>query len=112
MTIDNHKYVVMKRYNWDLFLAGLEHLGVSESQLPRLIDDAVIIRRQDVFAPPALAAYANAIQTALAIHVDSGSYVPGVDEEPESVKHLKEIADYFHEQSELAYADSARKIPD
>jgi hypothetical protein len=68
------------------------------------VADAVVIRRQDVFAPPALDAYANAIQTAIAVLCNG--------EEPTGrTADLREIADYFHEQAVKAWEDK-RKMPD
>lgn len=112
MSGHNDKYIVFKRETWEKAERLADNSILTDLNESDAVDDAVVIRRQDVFAPPALAAYANAIQTAITIHVDTGSYVPGVDEEPDQVKRLREIADYFHEQAELAYADSARKVPD
>lgn len=105
----NDKYVVFKREDVESW--GHE-LATKTNLLEKVVEDAVVIRRQDVFAPPALDAYANLITAAISIFVDSGGFVPGADPEPESVKRLREIADYFHEQSEQAYADSSRKLPD
>ena len=60
------------------------------------IKDAVVIRRQDVFASPCLFTYANMI-----------SLVAKSIGDPE----LQRIADYFHDQAVLA-ADEGRKFPD
>lgn len=68
------------------------------------LGDAVVIRRQDVFAPPALDAYANAITVALELTVHGVS-------NSERARRLKDIADYFHEQAKLAWTTN-RKIPD
>lgn len=107
-TPTDSKYVVFRREVWE---ARSEKSGLSMLS-GDIIDDAVVIRRQDVFAPPALDAYANMIQAAITIFTDTGGFIPGVDPEPPAIARLREIADYFHEQSELAYADSQRKIPD
>jgi hypothetical protein len=68
------------------------------------LPDAVVIRRQDVFAPPALDAYANAIQ--VVVEMSQGSSVNGA-----SLEHLREVADYFHEQACKAW-ECQRKLPD
>lgn len=97
--IDN-KYVVFKREELTAALAkwGVEHLGVRE--FDRLaLPDAVVIRRQDYFAAPALNAYASCIAIAARL-VDA-----------EQSERLIAIADYFHQQSELA-GDEAHKLPD
>ena len=71
------------------------------------VDDAVVIRRQDVFAPPALDAYANAIQTSLEILRHSA----GVTYEGVDVERLQEVADYFSDQAAKAWTEQ-RKLPD
>jgi len=64
------------------------------------ISDAVVIRRQDKFASPALATYAAMIAVAL-------SFI----DDPVQRANLLQIADYFEHQAQLA-ADEGRKIPD
>lgn len=91
--IKDEKYVVFKRSD----LAGLpfpEHI--------QAVPDAVVMRRQDVFSPPALDAYANGIQVALTIC--KALFI----EPPEG---LQEKADYFHQQAVAAW-EADRKIPD
>lgn len=76
------------------------------------IDDAVVIRKQDVFAPPALDAYANAIQCVIETLKEVGTQLSLV--EPDltlKAKTLQGIADYFRVQAEDAY-DRKRKLPD
>jgi hypothetical protein len=68
------------------------------------VDDAVVIRRQDIFAPPALDAYANAIQCV--IELSKGSSVNGA-----SIKGLQDVADYFHDEAAKSWAEQ-RKLPD
>ena len=102
----NDKYVVFKREDWE---AHLDQPGCMPESLE--VDDAVVIRRQDVFAPPALDAYANLITAAIQISQDAAGFIPGVDEELEATKRMREIADYFHEQAQISY-DTFRKLPD
>ena len=64
------------------------------------LSDAVIIRRQDVFASPCLFTYANMISL-VADNVD----------DRDKAYELQRIADYFHDQAVLA-ADEGRKLPD
>lgn len=68
------------------------------------VDDAVVIRRQDMFAPPALDCYANAIQTCVEVLCNGG---------PPSGKtmQLQQIADYFHDQAAKSWTEQ-RKLPD
>lgn len=60
------------------------------------LDDAVVIRRQDLFAGPALHSYASSIAIASKLS----------DE-----RKLQPIADYFHRQAVLADAEGW-KLPD
>lgn len=93
----DEKYVVFKRGTepgeWSerggLYLEDLEP-----------IEDAVVIRRQDIFAAPALNAYACAIQVAISM-----------DPTHSRMQRLREIADYFHQQAE-ASAHTNTRIPD
>ena len=64
------------------------------------INDAVVIRRQDKFASPALATYASMISMVATNHSD-----------PDVAKELLAIADYFEGQAQLAAAEGY-KLPD
>lgn len=71
------------------------------------LDDAVVIRTQDVFAGPALHAYAANISTAISV-------IRGAEDSGELAKvadRLQAIADHFHEAA-LEADDKAGKIPD
>lgn len=98
--MDNAKYIVFKRAEFDQWLINhpSDLLGKDGNYAVVPVPDAVVIRRQDVFAPPALDAYANSISIALEI-----------SEAPNT--HLQVIADYFHEQACEAW-QTDRKIPD
>lgn len=96
------KYVVFKRLDFEEWYAELP-----EADYPPFIEDAVVIRRQDVFAPPALDAYGNAILCVVE--------AMKTDERPEivdTVDRLQGIADYFHSQANLAWQIRDRKLPD
>lgn len=68
------------------------------------VEDAVVIRRQDIFAPPALDAYSNAMQTAIEVLTNGGA--------PSGrTENLQKIADYFHDQAAKAWTEQ-RKLPD
>jgi hypothetical protein len=69
------------------------------------LQDAVVIRRQDVFAPPALDAYSNAIMTTVE-GLKAFGFV-GSD----TVKRLRMTADYFHQEATASW-DTDRKLPD
>jgi hypothetical protein len=118
--VRDDKYVVFKKEDIDQFYDGMGEDGVHcggsagifiTDLVERVVSDAVVIRRQDVFAPPALDAYANLISATVTLMVDQGAFIPGVDEEPPAVKRLREISEYFHEQAAQSW-DTHRKIPD
>ena len=64
------------------------------------LPDAVVIRRQDWFASPALASYAASIAIA-------AKYTTNEEER----KGLLKVADYFEDQAKLA-AEEGYKLPD
>lgn len=89
---DDSKYITFKRAEFKNWLRN------SSPDWEKLeIEDAVVIRRQDLFASPALHTYASAIAIA-------AKFVP----EPMG---LLRIADYFQRQAELA-AEEGFKVPD
>lgn len=88
------KYIVFKRTE---LIEALR--GGAFGPLPE-IHDAVVIRRQDLFAAPALATYAACIAIARLTATDEVVR-----------KSLLDVADYFQRQSELAAAEGW-KLPD
>jgi hypothetical protein len=108
--MENSKYVVFARDHYRQWMD--EWPEVNPEEEPREIEDAVVIRRQDVFAASALFSYANSIRTATEImeleRAGRGGERGPVDE---VVDRLNEIADYFMRQAEEA-SKSASKIPD
>lgn len=91
------KYVVFKRPDFNRWwsqgsVGGTEH----RVPAPSALDDAVVIRRQDLFAGPALAAYAACIAMVARANNDAG---------------LQAVADYFHQQS-VAAGEEGWKLPD
>jgi hypothetical protein len=113
--VQDSKYMVWKRMEMEQWLADHPSPG-----LPSPVPDAVVIRRQDVFAPPAFDAYSNAIQCVIEalLKLNRGAEIR--EEKPdrpwdytpdEMAKRLQDIADYFHAQASIAY-DSERKLPD
>jgi hypothetical protein len=96
--MSDEKYVTFKRDEFLKVLGALPgyqehaHNAFQEAELP----DAVVIRRQDLFAAPCLATYANMI-----------ALVAKRVEDPE----LLAIADYFEDQARLA-AEEGHKYPD
>ena len=99
----NHKYIVFNREEYE-----------NDTQAQE-IPDAVVIRRQDAFAPPALDAYANGIQAVIetfkAIQDQMFDGEPPLTEFTDQLNSLQEKADDFHQQAELAWG-TQRKLPD
>jgi hypothetical protein len=101
---DDEKYIVFKRAEFMEWMGFLSTQGPNTYAVPVLhadavslsLPDAVVIRRQDLFASPALATYASCI-----------SMVAKTTKNGE----LQTVADYFQRQSELA-ADEGWKLPD
>lgn len=93
----NDKYIVFKREDWED--------AVRAGELPE-VEDAVVIRRQDIFAPPALDCYANSIQTAIEM-LQATAMSGNVD----GIAELRDIADYFAEQAAKSWSEQ-RKLPD
>jgi hypothetical protein len=91
----NDKYYVFKRSDNIAITDGYVTFA-TDAELP----DGVVIRRQDLFAAPALDTYASMI--AMVAHNVS---------DPELGKELLAIADYFADQARLAH-EEGKKLPD
>jgi len=113
----DEKYVVFK---WEDMIDFIQELckdgvptfqEVDETVKAWKVDDAVVIRRQDVFSPPALDSYANSILAAVEVLQDcyEGGLPPDVYG---TVRRLRSIADYFHNQARDAWAETQKKVPD
>lgn len=94
------KYIVFKREEFAKWwnqatVGGSVHTIATLREIP----DAVVIRRQDLFAPTALHSYANSIGISVRLTDDS-----------DRAKQLQKVADYFHSQAVLAEAE-AYKLP-
>ena len=90
--VEDEKYVVFKRKEWE-----------DQIDDPEPIADAVVIRRQDIFACAAFHTYSNQILSVIETMRELGAEPP---------EHLMGIADYFHEQALRAEKSGARKVPD
>ena len=98
--LDPNKYIVLRR----------SHLSQHALDLvdEHIIDDAVVIRKQDVFAEAGLHAYAANVLTAIEILDQFPQLTEHVD-----VQHLQDLADFFHEQAISCSQDMFfRKLPD
>lgn len=94
---DDHKYVVYKTEDLDEWVD--KHTIALD--VPVVLD-AVVIRRQDLFAGPALDAYASSISIAAKLLSAS---------DPVQAAELQKVADYFYEQAQAAH-EEGYKIPD
>lgn len=101
LSIDPKKYIVFRRAQFDEWMAEVLEDYEGESTLYKMeLPDAVVIRQQDVFSPPALDAYANSIEVALSLAKPD-----------EITARLRAIADYFHQKASEAW-HMHRKLPD
>lgn len=106
------KYIVFKTEDYHKALDVMGE-GSSEAEVKlshHILEDAVVIRKQDTFAPAGLFAYYNAIQTALEI-VDSIEDREESEALAQRLHHLCGIRDYFFEQAQESNA-LTRKLPD
>lgn len=95
------KYVTFKRGDLADSLGRLNADELLRLGLGRIeVRDAVVIRRQDLFASPALATYAACIAITAAC-----------TDNDITKKSLTDVADYFQRQAELAAAEGY-KLPD
>ena len=103
--IDPNKYITFKR---DDFMAMMEpramNFATAEQVFQGLtsmaLPDVVVIRRQDLFAGPALHSYAASISIAARLNSD-----------PDLTQGLQNVADYFHDQALMA-DEEGWKLPD
>lgn len=99
----DRKYVTFKREDLDKLLSEMAAVDPSLALgvLGRIeLTDAVVIRRQDYFASPALATYASCIAITTVLMQDA-----------QVKERLRRVGDYFQRQSELA-AEEGWKLPD
>lgn len=104
--MSDQKFITFKRPEMEKWMANNPSPG-----LPSPVPDAVVIRRQDKFAPPALDAYSNSILVAIEMFMDSGMGDQMNDKQEATLNRLQEIADYFHEAAVASWT-SQRKLPD
>lgn len=98
--VRDDKYIVFRR-------AWGQPSGIGEE-----INDAVVILKRDVFAPPALDAYCNAIICVIGALREAEKELGVIDSGlTKKIESLSRIADYFKAQAEDSY-DMDRKLPD
>lgn len=101
------KYIVFKREDWE----QLQEESPECDSEQFILEDAVVIRLQDIFAESALFAYAAAIRTSIEILEETLKDANRPDTDP-MIERLTGIADYFMRQGEAASKHSHRKVPD
>lgn len=113
MTIRDEKYLVFRRDEMDQWVTDTL-AGLSPGEPPKEIQDAVVVRRQDIFAPAVLFGYASQV---LGVTDIIGELVVEI-EEKETARELHEMRqellkvwDYFNTQGQEAMAQR-RKLPD
>lgn len=107
----DEKYVVLKRQDWEQLLSDV-HLDDGGPEPGPPIEDAVVIRLQDLFAGPALHHYAASIRTVIDVFTSIGIDPPTAWAAPEVTDRLITIADYFHECAVEADRLQTKKVPD
>lgn len=104
--MQDHKYVTMKEADWENMLSLVRSAHGSKTAracLERVVEGAVVIRTQDVFAGPALHSYAANIGLVAKIMRKAGM--------TEQARSLQSTADYFHDAALAADATDG-KLPD
>ena len=92
---------MVKREDFKKFSVATPIKGYDEYE----IADAIVIRRQDLFASPALAGYSSAIAIAVAL----------IDKDDPRREQLLTVADYFQRQlreAQLKQAQAQRRLAD
>ena len=103
----DEKYIVFKREQLDKWLKDFVPDSVVQAELlADEIPDSVVIRKQDIFAGPALHAYASSISTAIEILEVYGESFDT------SKLRLEDIRTYFFEQANDADNIRSKKVPD
>jgi len=100
--LNPNKYIVLRRSNLSRNLIQT----IEDENLA--IEDAVVIRKQDVFAEAGLHAYAANVLTGIEMLALFPNLAQHID-----VEHLQDLADFFHEQAVSCSQDTFfRKLPD
>lgn len=103
----DEKYTVFKSEDFDRVYPDMVTEAGNDSLAGYDLENFVVIRLQDTFAPPALHAYASTIQTAIEI-----IHATGLNESHyETVQRMGRIRDYFFEKAQQS-EQMQRKIPD
>lgn len=105
--LENDKYVVFKKEQFDHWMRRVRAFKPDDH--PDMLKDAIVIRRQDIFAGPGLHAYAAAISTVIEM-MEGGVIFPMVMEQ--NLPQLYALREFFHAQALLADEYKDKKFPD
>lgn len=105
--MDDSKYVVFKRDEFDQELGRIIGHDLREVKFHELQLDAIVLRMQDRFSAPAMQAYFDAVSNALEVLEDFGIIsVPAV------LKDLEVLRDWAFNTTQDARNYKYKKIPD
>lgn len=104
-TVQDEKYVVFKRDDWENFKRNtiFDYHPQATHGEPDPIEDATVLRPNDIFTPVALHAYVGAVQSAIEVHEVAGRPVP---------QALYDARDYFLDRAEEADHTGSQRFPD
>lgn len=108
----NDKYVVFPAFEfYNAFDKGTEEgSSILRSLAPHVIEDGVVIRRQDRFAANAFDTYADQIQALVELYNDHHNE-EGFPVDQAAMTRLLDIAEFFRDQANLSRR-VFRKLPD
>jgi hypothetical protein len=98
------KYAILKWEDWELIKRQRSFTGDSLDSM--LLNDAEVIRGQDITAAPIFHAYSSIILSFMEF-LNPG---PGIGSE--RLNYLQQVSDHFHEAALKSEARDDRKLPD
>jgi len=101
--VSDDKYIVFKKEEFDAWFDWLTENITDTFVAPDELEDAVVIRTQDLFAGPALHAYASSIAVVIEVLRQFGHV--------EQADSLVDVSDYLFQRAEEADAIHG-KLPD
>lgn len=105
-TVQDEKYVVFKRDDWENFKRDtiFDYHPQATYGEPDPIEDATVLRPNDIFTAPTLHAYVGAVTTAIEIYERVLDIA--------APAQLAEARDYFMNRAEEADHTGSRRFPD
>lgn len=109
----DEKYVVFKAEDFDRVYPDMTIEAGNDSLAGLEVEDAVVIRLQDQFAPTALYTYGNTIQSHIEMMDNLFDEMFGKPRSHlhERVRHLEKVRDYFFAKAQES-ANMKKKLPD